>query len=80
MKTTDKKELLKRFIINAGIDSILQSMIEILDDSIDAEDYDIDSLRNPNDLWKFKILEGLEHAYEAYLSKDNPTIIGESSI
>lgn len=74
MKTTDKKELIKRFIINAGIDSILQSMIEIMDDNIDAEDYDVDSVRNPNDLWKFKILEGLEHAYEAYLEHNRETI------
>lgn len=75
---TDKKELTKTLIKNIGIDTILQSIIEILDDSIDATDYDADSLRDPNDLWKFKTLEGLEHAYESYLSKDNPKIIGES--
>jgi len=74
MKTTEKKELIKRFIINAGIDSVLQSMIEIMDNSIDADDYDIDSVRNPNDIWKFKVIEGLEHAYEAYLANNTETI------
>lgn len=72
------KNLAKQIIQNIGIDIVLQSMIELMDDNIDATDYDIDSLRNPNDLWKFKILEGLEHAYEAYLSKEESTSIGES--
>lgn len=72
------KNLAKQIIQNIGIDIVLQSMIEMMDDSIDATDYDADSLRNPNDLWKFKILEGLEHAYESYLAKEEPTTIGES--
>lgn len=72
------KNLAKQIIQNIGIDIVLQSMIEMMDDSIDATDYDADSLRNPNDLWKFKILEGLEHAYESYLAKEEPKTIGES--
>lgn len=76
MKTD--KNLAKQIIQNIGIDIILQSMIEIMDDNIDATGYDIDSLSNPDDIWKFKILEGLEHAYEAYLAKHNPIMIGES--
>lgn len=79
MKNNYKKELIKTFIKNIGIDVILQSIIETMDDSIDATDYDIDSLRNPNDLWKFKVVEGLEHAYEAYLQKTNDEIVGEQS-
>ena len=75
----DKKDLVKKFINNAGINIVIQSMIEIIDDSIDATDYDIESLRNPNDLWKFKMIEGLEHAYEAYLDKSNDEPIGEKS-
>lgn len=72
------KDIAKKLIANLGIDVVLQSIIEIIDADIDATDYDIDSIRNPNDLWKFKVIEGLEHAYEAYLSRDNSTTIGES--
>lgn len=76
---TNKKELIKKLIKNTGIDTVLQSMIEILDESIDATDYDIDSVRNPNDLWKFKMIEGLENAYEAYLLKIKNETVGEKS-
>lgn len=79
MKSSYKKELIKTFIKNVGIDVILQSIIETMDDTIDASDYDIDSLRNPNDLWKFKVIEGLEHAYEAYLQKTDEETIEEQS-
>lgn len=75
----NKKELVKKFIRNIGIDTVLQSMIELMDDSIDATDYDMDSIRNPNDLWKFKVIEGLEYAYEAFLQKTNDKPIGEKS-
>lgn len=75
----NKKELVKKFIRNVGIDVVLQSMIELMDDSIDATDYDMDSIRNPNDLWKFRVIEGLEHAYEALLQKTNDEPIGEQS-
>lgn len=71
---TSKKELAKSLIKKIGIDTMLQCLIEIMDDSIDATDYDIDSVRNSRDLWKFKILEGLEHAYEAYLANNTETI------
>jgi hypothetical protein len=70
------KDIAKKLIANLGIDVVLQSIIEIMDADIDATDYDIDSIRNPNDLWKFKVIEGLEHAYEAYLS-NNTEAIGE---
>lgn len=76
MKNNHKKELIKTFIKNVGIDIILQSIIETMDDSIDATDYDVESLLNPDDLWKFKVIEGLEHAYEAYLQKNQTA--GES--
>lgn len=74
---TIKKDVAKKLIKNLGIDIVLQCIIELVDDSIDSTDYDIDSIRNPDDLWKFKLIEGLEHAYEAYLSGRNK--IGEST-
>lgn len=70
----NKKELAKNLIKKIGIDTMLQCLIEMMDDSIDATDYDIDSIRNSQDIWKFKILEGLEHAYEAYLANNAETI------
>lgn len=70
----NKKEIAKNLIKKIGIDIILQCLIEMMDDSIDATEYDIDSVRNSEDLWKFKILEGLEHAYEAYLANNIQTI------
>lgn len=73
---TSKKELTKKFIQSVGIDTVLQSMIEIMDDSIDAADYDADSIRDPKDVWKFNILEKLEQAYECYLQKlDNINVL-----
>jgi hypothetical protein len=72
----NKKELAKNLIKKIGIDIILQCLIELIDDSIDSTDYDIDSIRNSQDVWKFKILEGLEQSYEAYL-KNNIQPIGE---
>lgn len=72
------KESIKQLIQSIGIETVLQSLIEMMDANIDATDYDVESLRNPNDLWKFKVIEGLEHAYESYLNKDNQ-IIGEST-
>jgi hypothetical protein len=77
MIRSNKKELAKKFILNVGMDTILQSMIEIMDDSIEATDYDIDSVRNPKDLWKFQILENLEKAYDFYLKKVSNQIIGD---
>jgi hypothetical protein len=71
------KDLAKTLIKSAGIDVVIQSIIEMMDESIDATDYDIDSIRNPDDLWKFKVIEGLEHAYESYL--DNNRTLEETS-
>lgn len=70
MKTNNQKDTIKKFITTFGIHKVLQSMIEIMDDDIEATDYDIDSVKNPDDLWKFKMLEGLEHAYESYLNNN----------
>jgi hypothetical protein len=64
----DKKQV-KNYINAVGLDIILQSIIEMIDDDIDASDYDVDSVKNPNDIWKFKVIEGLEHAYEAFLNQ-----------
>lgn len=72
------KNLVKQFIQNIGIDIILQSMIEIIDEDIDATDYDVESLLNPNDIWKIKTIEGLEYAYESYLEQYNNETIGEN--
>jgi hypothetical protein len=67
MKT--KKDLAKELIKNLGIDIVIQCLIEVMDNQIDAPDYDIDSVRNPNDIWKFKVIEGLEHAYESFIDQ-----------
>ena len=64
----DKKQV-KQYINTVGLDIILQSIIEMIDDDIESSDYDIDSLKNPCDIWKFKLIEGLEHAYEAFINK-----------
>lgn len=79
MSKQNKKDMVKYLIKNIGIDFVLQSIIELMDDSIDATDYDVDSVRNPNDIWKFKVIEGLEHAYEAYIQQTKDEPIGEQS-
>lgn len=63
----NKKDLAKEIIKNLGIDFVIQCLIEIMDQQIDAPDYDIDSIKNPNDIWKFKVIEGLEHAHESFI-------------
>lgn len=73
------KDLIKSLIKKFGIEVVLQSIIEMMDESIDATDYDMDSIRNPNDLWKFKVIEGLEHAYEAILKQNGKITIGDKS-
>jgi len=65
----NKKDLAKELIKNLGIDVVIQSLIEMMDQQIDAPDYDIDSISNPNDIWKFKVIEGLEHAYESFIDQ-----------
>lgn len=65
---SDKKQI-KNYINSVGIDVILQSIIEMMDDDIESTDYDIDSLKKSSDIWKFKIIEGLEHAYDAFLNQ-----------
>jgi hypothetical protein len=73
------KDLMKNLTKKIGADVIMQSLIELIDDSIDATDYDIDSVRNPNDIWKFKVIEHLEQAYEVFIKHNNQTIIGDQS-
>ncbi len=73
------KDLMKNLTRKVGADVIMQSLIELIDDSIDATDYDIDSVRNPNDVWKFKVIEHLEQAYEVFLKNNDQTIIGDQS-
>lgn len=73
------KDLMKNLTRKVGADVIMQSLIELIDDSIDATDYDIDSIRNPNDVWKFKVIEHLEQAYEVFLKNNDQTIIGDQS-
>lgn len=70
---------MKNLTRKVGADVIMQSLIELIDDSIDATDYDIDSIRNPNDVWKFKVIEHLEQAYEVFLKNNDQTIIGDQS-
>jgi len=70
---------MKNLTKKIGADVIMQSLIELIDDSIDATDYDIDSVRNPNDIWKFKVIEHLEQAYEVFIKHNNQTIIGDQS-
>lgn len=70
---------MKNLTRKVGADVIMQSLIELIDDSIDATDYDIDSVRNPNDVWKFKVIEHLEQAYEVFLKNNDQTIIGDQS-
>lgn len=73
------KDLMKNLTRKVGADVIMQSLIELIDDSIDATDYDIDSVRNPNDVWKFTVIEHLEQAYEVFLKNNDQTIIGDQS-
>jgi hypothetical protein len=60
MKNNDK---LKQFIHEIGFDRTLQCLIEVLDDSIQNE--------NTIPLWKLKVVEYLEQAYDEYMSFNN---------
>jgi hypothetical protein len=55
------KERVKQFILANGIDVVLQSIIEIVDDSVDLSDVVA--------LWKFKFLDSLEDAYDSYMTR-----------
>lgn len=50
----------KKYIEKIGFDRTLQCLIEIVDDSISKE--------NKTALWKIKLVESLEQAYDAYMS------------
>ena len=60
MKNNDQ---LKEFINEIGFDRTLQCLIEALDDSIHNE--------NTIPLWKLKVVEHLEQAYDEYMSSIN---------
>ena len=60
MRNNDKH---KKYIQKIGFDTTLQSLIEIIDDSIIGE--------NIVPSWKLKLIEHLEHAYESYMSPEN---------
>jgi hypothetical protein len=60
MKNNDQ---LKQFISEIGFDRTLQCLIEVLDDSIHNE--------NIIPLWKLKVVEYLEQAYDGYMNPDN---------
>ena len=60
MKDNDQ---LKQFIHEIGFDRTLQCLIEVLDDSIQNE--------NIIPLWKLKVVEYLEQAYDDYMSSNN---------
>jgi hypothetical protein len=55
------KERVKQFILANGIDVVLQSIIEIVDDSVDLSDV--------VHLWKFRFLDSLEDAYDSYMTR-----------
>lgn len=60
MKNNDQ---LKNFINEIGFERTLQCLIEVLDDSIHKE--------NILPLWKLKVVEYLEQAYDDYMSSNN---------
>lgn len=60
MKNNDQ---LKQLIHEIGFDRTLQCLIETLDDSIHNE--------NTIPLWKLKVVEHLEQAYDEYMSFNN---------
>lgn len=60
MKNNDQ---LKKLIRDIGFDRTLQCLIEMMDDSMHDE--------NIIPLWKLKVLEYLEQAYDGYMSSNN---------
>ena len=71
MKINSNREDIKKFITLIGIEKTLQCLIEIIDSSIEAIDYTADSIKNDKDLWKFRVVESLEAAYDTYITKEN---------
>ena len=71
MKINSNREDIKKFITLIGIEKTLQCLIEIIDSSIEAIDYTVDSIKSDKDLWKFRVLENLEFAYDTYMTKEN---------
>jgi hypothetical protein len=53
----------KQYINKIGFERTLQSLIEIVDDSIIGE--------NIVPIWKLKLVESLEQAYDTYMTRDN---------
>jgi hypothetical protein len=59
-------EQLKKFIKNIGFDRTLQCLIEALDDSIHND--------NVTPIWKLKVVEHLEQAYDVYMSGNKDSL------
>lgn len=54
---------LKKFIEDIGFERTLQCLIEMMDDSIHNE--------NIVPIWKLKVVEYLEQAYDGYMGEKN---------
>lgn len=65
MKNNDKA---KKQINKLGFGRTLQSLIEIVDDSMSGE--------NMVPLWKLTLAEHLEYAYDAYMNKGQDSLCG----
>lgn len=58
----------KKYIKKIGFDRTLQCLIEIVDDSIQNQ--------HIVPIWKLKLVEGLEQAYDAYMDKGQDALCG----
>ena len=63
MRNNDKH---KKYINKIGFERTLQCLIEMVDDSMINE--------NIVSIWKLKLVEGLEQAYDAYMSGDKDSL------
>lgn len=61
----------KKYIEKIGFDRTLQCLIEIVDDAIQNQ--------HIVPLWKLKLVESLEQAYDAYMTKDSEFSYGGSN-
>jgi predicted N-formylglutamate amidohydrolase len=58
----------KKYINKIGFERTLQCLIEIVDDSITDQ--------NIVPIWKLRLVESLEQAYDAYMDKDQDILCG----
>lgn len=68
MKNNEKH---KKYINKIGFERTLQSLIEMVDDTISNE--------NIVPIWKLKLVECLEQAYDAYMTKDQDFLCGTNN-